>query len=262
MNRIVVEILIAQREKSLDKKLVMKMVQVVLKNVTQTNADVYLDKNILFILQCWLERRYSLEDLPLRLFYGADCDDQIPMKYMKWLVSADILWRHRGAIQLSEAMQRFKQNIAEAKILEVKFYSYKNKYLNKISFTLFFFNFQKSFSNIIVLSLPYIVNEKYGLRSMKQLKYKELLEAASKMFRQTREILKNEKWKKLFVENRGELVLLTALHLKDHNDAQKVFEVHLPQNIELYSYPKEIFYAILKYFNVSSDLLKVFSVSR
>ncbi|CAH2066738.1 unnamed protein product, partial [Iphiclides podalirius] len=172
------------------------------------------------------ELRYSLEDLPLYLFIVSEGGDQISMKYMKWFVSADILWRHRGVVQQSAMMQKFKRNIPETEILE------------------------KSFSNIIVLSLPYIVSEKYGLISNKEPK---LREAASKMFHQTREMLKNEKWTNLFVENMGELVLLTALHLRDHSDAQNVFEIQIPQNFESYNYSKDIFYAIIKYFSELID---------
>ncbi|CAG5022045.1 unnamed protein product [Parnassius apollo] len=225
---VVKEIVCLLQLKTLDKHLVNKVLNIITTKITQKGIDVYLDQHILLILQCWLEKKYLLEDLPTYLF-GCENFNLFLTKYMKWLVSVDILWRHLGNVQNSTMLTKLRENHTEEFILE------------------------KSFCNIIILSLPYIVNEKYNLNSNRELNCKASLDAAYRMFQQTRQILKNEKWSNLFVENMGQLVLLTALHLRDYMDAQNVFAVKVPRNIEAYGYSKDIFCAILKYFGELID---------
>ncbi|XP_068621125.1 serine-protein kinase ATM [Battus philenor] len=229
IHQIVLEILLLQQERSLDEHLVKKVLNTIISKTTCKGVDNYLEKNILLLLQCWSQKiNKSLRDLPLNLF---ECESihLISTKYMSWLVSADILWRQQGIVHASEMLQKFKQDMPEELILE------------------------KSFSNIIILSLPYIVNEKYNLGIKNDLGCKENISAATRMFQQMRQILKNENWTKLFVENMDQLVLFTALHLKDYLGTKEMFAVDVSQAIETYSYSEEVFCAILKYFGELID---------
>ncbi|KPI93799.1 Serine-protein kinase ATM [Papilio xuthus] len=226
IHRIVQEIIFLQREKSLDKQTVKKILNIILNKVTQKNLDNYLEQNILSLLQFWLEKKLPLDNLPLYLF---NCESDVFYKrYMNCLVSADILWRHQGNMQKSDMMRKFKQIQSEETILE------------------------ESFCNIIILSLPYIVNEKYNL-NINKFNCKESTSAACRMFQQMRQMLQSETWSKLFVENMDRLVLLTSLHLKDNADAKQIFDVDVPNSIESFTYPKEIFCGILKYFGELID---------
>ncbi|XP_045535989.1 serine-protein kinase ATM [Papilio machaon] len=234
IHRIVQEIVFLQREKSLDKQTVKKVLNIILNKVMQNTIDNYLDQNILCLLQCWLEKKLPLDNFPLYLF-NYDSDDLFYKKYMNWLVSADILWRHQGNLQKSDMMRKFKQIQSEETILE------------------------ESFCSIIILSLPYIVNEKYSL-SVNKFSCKESTSAACRMFQQMRQMLQSETWSKLFVENMDQLVLLTALHLKDYADAKQTFDFEVPKSVESFTYPKEIFCGILKYFGelIDDNILECF----
>ncbi|KPJ15116.1 Serine/threonine-protein kinase ATM [Papilio machaon] len=234
IHRIVQEIVFLQREKSLDKQTVKKVLNIILNKVIQNTIDNYLDQNILCLLQCWLEKKLPLDNFPLYLF-NCDSDDLFYKKYMNWLVSADILWRHQGNLQKSDMMRKFKQMQSEETILE------------------------ESFCSIIILSLPYIVNEKYSL-SVNKFSCKESTSAACRMFQQMRQMLQSETWSKLFVENMDQLVLLTALHLKDYADAKQTFDFEVPKSVESFTYPKEIFCGILKYFGelIDDNILECF----
>lgn len=104
------------------------------------------------------------------------------------------------------------------------------------------------------MCLPYIVAEKYKLRyttTETQSEFKKSTVNAHRMFQMTREILENEKWSNLFVENVGELLLLTATHLHDYQEAKDRFVVDVPKTVEMFQYPKNVFTAILNYFGVS-----------
>lgn len=118
--------------------------------------------------------------------------------------------------------------------------------------------FQICFSNIMALCLPYIVSTTYNLEYCEGHKrdvFKKSKENANKMFQLTGEILENERWSSLFVENVRELLLLTATHMSDREDAERLFQVILPQQNHNYYYPKRIFSAILDYFEVSTQLV-------
>lgn len=114
---------------------------------------------------------------------------------------------------------------------------------------------QECFRNIIVLCIPYVVIEKYGLQcGHKQSEAKN----ANMMFQQTRQVLGTERWSSLFAESMGELVLLTTTHLADVDEVKKILGLDIPQPEETYFYPKEVFLAILRYFGVSVQLLTKF----
>lgn len=115
------------------------------------------------------------------------------------------------------------------------------------------------FPNIIGLSLPYIVSEKYNLEYYpieRQSHFKKALKNANKVFKGTCEILQNNKWSGLFVENVGELLLLAATHMRDYEEAAQMFDVTLTEERLYYYYPKRIFTAILEYFEVSAFILR------
>lgn len=107
---------------------------------------------------------------------------------------------------------------------------------------------------MIMLCLPYLAMEKYHINfigSEHPNGFKKSMASAKKMFNLSGQILENEKWTNLFVENVGELVLLTATHLCDRDEAKQTFEVHIPEQTRSYYLPKNVFSAILDYIGVS-----------
>lgn len=106
----------------------------------------------------------------------------------------------------------------------------------------------------MALCLPYIVSAKYNIaynEINKRDAFRKSMKNATKMFELTSEMLENESWSNLFVENIGELLLLSATHMCDREDAEQLFQVKLPQRNQEYYYPKRILCAILEYFKVS-----------
>lgn len=102
--------------------------------------------------------------------------------------------------------------------------------------------------------MPYIVSAKYDIsycEPHKQDAFKKLMQNANKMFQTTGEMLENDRWSNIFVENIGELLLFIASHLRDPEDAEQLFDLKLPRQSQEYFYPKQIFSAILNYFEVS-----------
>lgn len=113
-----------------------------------------------------------------------------------------------------------------------------------------------------MLCLPYLAMEKYHINfigSEHPNGFKKSMASAKKMFHLSEQILKNEKWTKLFVGNVGELVLLTATHLCDRDEAKQTFDVNIPEQTRCYYFPRNVFSAILDYLGVSIYLfIKLF----
>lgn len=84
--------------------------------------------------------------------------------------------------------------------------------------------------------------------------FRQSMKNAIKMFQMTREILDNDKWSILFVENMAELLLTAAMHLRDQQGANEMFQVNVLRITESYLYPKTVFCSILKYYGVSKAL--------
>ncbi|XP_059060370.1 serine-protein kinase ATM-like [Achroia grisella] len=233
MRKIVTLALQTQKEKSLDVNLVKKVLNIITRTIANSTIDVYLNNNVLWILNFWFHKQYTLNDLPIFLF-GVDNIDAFLTTHMKWVVAAEILWHNGGNIHSSNVIKDInsKYKISEEEIVE------------------------DCFCNIIVLCLPYIVANKYGLDIMKSrnlTQYPSLMASTHKLFQSTRNILDNDKWSNLFVENIAELLLLAVSHLSDNIDTEEVFGVKVAQHTETYYYPKTIFSAILKYFGELTD---------
>lgn len=111
------------------------------------------------------------------------------------------------------------------------------------------------FCNIVALSIPYIVIEKYKIETGRSNESRTA--EASKMFQSTRKILKNDKWSNLFVENLGDLLLLTAESVSDHDDASRLFGFQLMNRTGSYTYSKHVFSGILEYFGVDINILTI-----
>ncbi|XP_063838719.1 serine-protein kinase ATM isoform X1 [Ostrinia nubilalis] len=223
----------ASKDKSLDTQMVKKVLNTIATAVANKTIDVYLNTHILSVLNFWFIKKYDVEELPLQLF-GVDSQAALLEKHMNWLVATDILWRHEGNIKASNILKQAKEKLkmSESQIIEV------------------------CFCNITVLCLPYIVAEKYKLRytnAESPAQFKQSTTNATRLFQMTRQILENEKWSNLFVENIGELLLLTATHLNDHADASERFGVKVPKQSDTFLYPKEVFSAILQYFGELTD---------
>lgn len=99
-----------------------------------------------------------------------------------------------------------------------------------------------------------MVTEKYalGYRGIETAAdFKTSSVSAQKLFQLTGQILENMKWTDLFVENVGELVLMTALQIWDRKGTTNIFEIEIPEETKSYGYTKEVFTSILDYFGVS-----------
>ncbi|KAM3964649.1 serine/threonine-protein kinase tefu [Aphomia sociella] len=231
LRKIVPLALQTQKEKSLDVNLVKKVLNIITRTVAKCNVDVYLNNNILSVLNFWFSKQYSMNDLPLFLF-GMDNADVFLRTHMKWLVPSEMLWHNDGNINSSEIVKEIKSKYkkSEEKIIE------------------------DCFCNIILLCLPYVVPNTRGLESIQtRIQYQSLKASAHKLFQSTRVILDNDKWSNFFVENLAELLLLTATHLCDVTEAEERFSLKLPQPTETYYYPKSVFSAILVYFEELTD---------
>lgn len=115
------------------------------------------------------------------------------------------------------------------------------------------FSFQTCFCSIIALCLPHVVIEKYKLEDEKRFSLRETANA-NRMFQLTRQVLKNDRWNNLFVDNLGEIMLLCAAHVRDHAGASELFRVHLVDQGDSFTYSSRVFSAILRYFGVSEEI--------
>ncbi|RVE48633.1 hypothetical protein evm_006704 [Chilo suppressalis] len=233
LRNIITCILSLQNEKSLDKRMVKKVLNIITTKLDNKTIDVYLNKHVLSILQFWFSKKYDLKNLPLEFFNIKDQTEFLD-KHMKWLISADILWRCGGNINDSSILRQTKAlyKVPESSIIET------------------------CFSNFMVLCLPFIVTEKYKVRyenAENDQRFRQMMLNANRMFQMTRDILENEKWSNLFVENVGEILLVAATHLCDHNETREQFAVNSLPKPEVYQYPKIIFSSILTYFGELTD---------
>ncbi|KAL4708134.1 hypothetical protein ACJJTC_009913 [Scirpophaga incertulas] len=233
IQRVLKLILKLQHDKSLDEKIVKKVLGIITTQIDNKPLDVYLNNNILSVLYFWYSEKLNINNMPLP-FFGISDQNGFLDKYMKWLISSEILWSCGGNIResvtLKLATNKFK--MSESKILEI------------------------CFCNLIILCLPYIVADKYKIRYMMNEgdnDYKRSMINANRMFLMTRQILEPEKWSNLFVENIGELLLLAALHLSDHADIKEMIDIDPSVQVHIYQYPKIVFSAILKYFGELTD---------
>ncbi|CAH0603140.1 unnamed protein product [Chrysodeixis includens] len=225
---IILQVINIQKVKSLDTQIVLK----VLKRITQAfdiqDLAAYLNNNILTVIYSWFTKQNTLGDLPISLF-GFEDVEMFVEKHMKWLIAGEILWRHEGVIVKSDILKRVAQK--------------RNKPIEQI--------LEVCFSNIMALCMPYIVSAKYDISYCEPHKrdaFKISMKNANKMFQTTGEMLENDRWSNIFVENIGELLLFTATHLRDPVDAEKLFDLEVPRRSQEYFYPKQIFSAILNYF--------------
>lgn len=102
------------------------------------------------------------------------------------------------------------------------------------------------------------MSEKYNIEYYslnKKNDFKKALKNADRMLKEIHDILKNDRWNNLFVENIGDLILLAASHVRDYGNTEAEFGVKLTQQRQYHYYPKSIFSAILKYFEVSKLLI-------
>lgn len=117
---IILQVIHIQKVKSLDKQIVLK----VLNRITQAfgiqNLANYLNNNILAVVYFWFSKQNAFGDLPISLF-GFEDTEKFIEKHMKWLIAGESLWRHDGAIIKSDILKRVvkKHNKSTQYILEV-----------------------------------------------------------------------------------------------------------------------------------------------
>lgn len=105
VHNIVRELIQMQKEKSLDKCLVIKVLNRITNVVCNKKIEAYLNDNILSIIHFWFLKGNKLEDLPFNLF-GFESMDTFIEKYMKWLIPAEVMWSKRGVVTESEVIER------------------------------------------------------------------------------------------------------------------------------------------------------------
>lgn len=110
----------------------------------------------------------------------------------------------------------------------------------------------------MILCLPYIVIEKYHIHLhdiTTQPTFVRTSQSAKKMFQMMRNILGNEKWNKLFIDNMGEMLLLTASHHRDYKECKKIFHLKEQELGADFYYCEKVCEAIIKYFAVCLFIL-------
>ncbi|OWR44587.1 serine-protein kinase ATM [Danaus plexippus plexippus] len=225
IHEIVIKVIEFQSEKCMDQAIVKKVLNILTTTVTNSSIEVYMNDNILRILEYWFQNNKQFEDLPLFLF-GSENIDELIQTHLKWLVATDILWRSKGVVENSAVLKYITGHSLESAI-------------------------EMCFCNIVALSIPYIVIEKYKIETGRSNESRTA--EASKMFQSTRKILKNDKWSNLFVENLRDLLLLTAESVSDHDDASRLFGFQLMNRTDSYTYSKHVFSGILEYFGELID---------
>lgn len=104
---IVIKVLSFQNEKAMDKSMTKKMLNLLTQKVTYSQINAYMNMNILRVLDFWCKRYKSFDNLPID-FFGFETADDFLEKHMKWLVTADVLWRHNGVVENSDVFKQFK----------------------------------------------------------------------------------------------------------------------------------------------------------
>ncbi|PZC82370.1 hypothetical protein B5X24_HaOG210411 [Helicoverpa armigera] len=230
---VILQVIQLQKMKSLDNGIVKKALKEIVNSVGIEDIQKYLNNHIVPIVYFWFSQNNPLEDFPIHLL-GFNTVDSFKEKHMKWLIAGEILWKQEGDVSKSDLLKQIakKQKKTVKKMLEA------------------------CFSNIMALCLPYIVSAKYKIEyhdRHKQDEFNKSMSNATTMFQITSDMLENERWSCLFVENVGELLLLAATHMSDSEDAEKLFHIQLPKKNQQYYYPKKILCAILEYFEHLTD---------
>ncbi|XP_034831737.1 serine-protein kinase ATM-like [Maniola hyperantus] len=224
IHKIILKVLKFQNEKPMEAHMVKKVLNMLTEVVTDNTIEVYMKNNVLRILQYWFKENINFKKLPLYLF-GFDDMDGLLANHVNWLVPADILWSHNGIVADSNVLKYVTEttSVSTEKIIEA------------------------CFCNLIALCLPHIVIEKYKLEDAEHFSSRETANA-HRMFQLTSGILKKEKWSNLFAENLGEIMLISATHVRDCVGASELYGVQLVDNADPFTYSPNVFSAILKYF--------------
>ncbi|XP_063617686.1 serine-protein kinase ATM [Cydia splendana] len=225
IHRVITGLLFIKTEKSLDTSLVKTFLNKITKSVTCGDIDAYLDDNVVSVIHFWISKNKKIEELPFEVL-GFQNVDSFLEKHMKWIIAADILWNNEGDVLKSKFLNKMKLKLrkSEKSIIEM------------------------CFPNMIVLCLPYIVTEKYSLNfsGPDQHAFRQYTKHADKMFKTTRNILDSDKWSCLIADTMPELLLMSAMHLRDQAGVEEMFGVNIPANTESYLYPKAVFSSILR----------------
>lgn len=233
VHQVIMEVLRFQKEKTLNMHLTEKILKRICHISNVKEISVYLDDNVLSVLHFWFTNNLTIETLPLNLF---KCDDinVFLERYKSWLIPADALWNSGGNIKESSLLHLIKQNNKKQSLEEI---------------------IEDSFPHFVALSLPYVVIDKYKLHCLSELpaSFKESLENGQKMFHQTGQMLTRDKWTNLFVENVGEILMLTAVHLCDHSDANRLFGIDIQNKNRSFYYSKRVYLSVLDFIGELSD---------
>lgn len=117
IQKIVTSILQIQKDKSLDKCLVKKVLKKIVTVTGVKDFDNYVDQNVVSVLYFWFLKDNSLYELPVDLL-GFDSLDLFSQKHNKWLISADILWNKDGDINSCDLLK--KSSRSPGQIIEVE----------------------------------------------------------------------------------------------------------------------------------------------
>lgn len=117
---VILQVIHLQKLKSLDNRIVMKVLNLIINFVGIKDLKTYLNDNILPILHFWFTKNNEVGDVPLYLF-GFDNIDNFIEKHMKWLIAGEILWRWEGNVRKSDLLKQVakKHKKSIENILEV-----------------------------------------------------------------------------------------------------------------------------------------------
>lgn len=116
IQKIITSILQIQKDKSLDKCLVKKVLRKIITVIGVKDFDNYVDKNVVSVLYFWFLKNNSISQLPVDLLGFASLES-FSQKHKKWLICTDILWQNGGDINGCDFLK--KSSRSAGNIIEV-----------------------------------------------------------------------------------------------------------------------------------------------
>ncbi|KOB78947.1 putative mutated in ataxia telangiectasia [Operophtera brumata] len=109
--KIITSILQIQKDKSLDKCLVKKVLDKIVNMIGVNDFVNYIDKNIVSVLYFWSLKGNSFNELQVDLLGFASLESFL-QKHKKWLISTDILWQKGGDIHNCDFLKKSETSAA------------------------------------------------------------------------------------------------------------------------------------------------------
>lgn len=117
---VILQVMHLQKLKSLDNRIVLKVLNLIINSVGIKDLKTYLSNNILSLIHFWFTKNNQVADLPLHIL-GFDTIDSFIAKHMNWLIAGEILWLQEGNVRKSDLLKQVakKHKKSIENILEV-----------------------------------------------------------------------------------------------------------------------------------------------